>query len=165
MICLLLTIRMAHKSLVLKLQARSQSKKNATTNHSRQRSNSISFNRLLQFLNEESPNKLNSSEKSETVEIGSYENVEMKMAEYNDCNEQIIEHDDNFTYKRPKANLTRSSSAISVEFDARVDKIYTVGCFDLFHHGHVRLIERMREFGKKVIVGVHDSRRYVANFE
>jgi len=40
----------------------------------------------------------------------------------------------------------------------RVDKIYTIGCFDLFHKGHVRLIQRMRTMGKKVIVGVHDSR-------
>ena len=34
--------------------------------------------------------------------------------------------------------------------DTRVDKVYTVGCFDLFHHGHERLIERMRQLGKKV---------------
>ncbi len=49
------------------------------------------------------------------------------------------------------------------EIDTRVDKVYTVGCFDIFHHGHVRLIERMREVGKKVIIGVHDSRRYLPN--
>ena len=23
--------------------------------------------------------------------------------------------------------------------DNRVDKVYTIGCFDLFHHGHIRL--------------------------
>ncbi|CAL1537775.1 unnamed protein product [Lymnaea stagnalis] len=42
--------------------------------------------------------------------------------------------------------------------DARAERVYTVGCFDLFHHGHVRLLKEMRSFGKKVIVGVHDSR-------
>ena len=42
--------------------------------------------------------------------------------------------------------------------DNRVDKVYTVGCFDLFHQGHVVLLQRMRQFGRKVIVGVHDSR-------
>ena len=42
--------------------------------------------------------------------------------------------------------------------DTRVDNVYTVGCFDLFHRGHIKLIERMRLIGKKVIVGVHDSR-------
>ncbi|XP_005101562.2 uncharacterized protein LOC101860260 [Aplysia californica] len=42
--------------------------------------------------------------------------------------------------------------------DSRVERVYTIGCFDLFHHGHVTLLNRMRTFGKKVIVGVHDSR-------
>ena len=50
---------------------------------------------------------------------------------------------------------------VEQENDSRVDKVYTIGCFDLFHFGHVRLIERMREIGKKVIIGVHDSRRYI----
>jgi cytidyltransferase-like protein len=40
----------------------------------------------------------------------------------------------------------------------KVDKVYTIGCFDLFHHGHIRLLENMRKRGKQVIVGVHDSR-------
>lgn len=54
---------------------------------------------------------------------------------------------------------SRSSSfRTNNDTDTRVDKVYTVGCFDLFHHGHVQLIKRMRELGKKVIVGVHDSR-------
>lgn len=43
--------------------------------------------------------------------------------------------------------------------DHRVDKVYTIGCFDLFHEGHIILLKRMRELGKKVIVGVHDSER------
>lgn len=50
-------------------------------------------------------------------------------------------------------------SVPSIRTDNRVDKVYTIGCFDLFHYGHVRLIERMRTIGKKVIIGVHDSRR------
>jgi hypothetical protein len=43
--------------------------------------------------------------------------------------------------------------------DTRVDKVYTIGCFDLSHHGHVVLFERMRQLGKTLIIGVHDSRR------
>lgn len=31
-----------------------------------------------------------------------------------------------------------------------VDKVYTIGCFDLFHHGHQKLLRRMRRLGKKV---------------
>ena len=34
---------------------------------------------------------------------------------------------------------------------------YTVGCFDLFHDGHVRLLTRMREHAQRIVVGVHDD--------
>ena len=32
----------------------------------------------------------------------------------------------------------------------RVDKVYTVGCFDLFHRGHINLLRNMRKLGKEV---------------
>lgn len=35
--------------------------------------------------------------------------------------------------------------------------IVTVGCFDLLHHGHIRLFERMRVFGSRLHVLVHDD--------
>nr|KAG5708039.1 hypothetical protein BaRGS_025177 [Batillaria attramentaria] len=34
--------------------------------------------------------------------------------------------------------------------DGLVDKVYTVGCFDLFHNGHIRLLQRMRALGRQV---------------
>ena len=34
----------------------------------------------------------------------------------------------------------------------KVDKVYTVGCFDLLHQGHLNLFERMRQLGKEVSV-------------
>ena len=36
-------------------------------------------------------------------------------------------------------------------------KIYTVGCFDFFHQGHINLLESMRNYGQKIIVGIHDD--------
>lgn len=159
MVCLLLTLRMAHKSLMLKLEAR-KAKNAQKPELQRQRSASTDFNKLIEFLNDDTIDELNCSDrsdKSDTSENTSYENVEMKTVDY-DENDQIIENTTNFSYKRPKTNFSRSNSVISLELDTRVDKIYTVGCFDLFHHGHVKLIQRMREFGKKVIIGVHDSR-------
>ena len=36
--------------------------------------------------------------------------------------------------------------------DERVDKVYTVGCFDLFHRGHVNLLKNMRKLGKEVTI-------------
>lgn len=38
--------------------------------------------------------------------------------------------------------------------DERVDKVYTVGCFDLFHRGHVNLLKNMRKLGKEVPVSI-----------
>ncbi|CAF2951845.1 unnamed protein product [Rotaria sp. Silwood2] len=54
--------------------------------------------------------------------------------------------------------LQRSSSLPAMWIDGRADKVYTIGCFDLFHEGHRLLLQRMRQFGREVIVGVHDSR-------
>ena len=37
------------------------------------------------------------------------------------------------------------------------ERIYTIGCFDWFHYGHEKLLKRMKEMGKNIIVGVHDD--------
>jgi len=39
----------------------------------------------------------------------------------------------------------------------KVDKVYTVGCFDLFHRGHSTLLRNMRKLGKEVRLWVHLS--------
>jgi cytidyltransferase-like protein len=54
--------------------------------------------------------------------------------------------------------LQRSASLPAIWIDGRADKVYTIGCFDLFHQGHRLLLQRMKQFGREVIVGVHDSR-------
>ena len=54
--------------------------------------------------------------------------------------------------------LQRSASLPAIWIDGRADKVFTIGCFDLFHEGHRLLLQRMRQFGREVIVGVHDSR-------
>ena len=33
-----------------------------------------------------------------------------------------------------------------------VDKVYTIGCFDVFHPGHELLLKRLRAYGRKVRV-------------
>ena len=152
---------MAHKSLDLKLQARNAKR---PIQLSRQ-SMSTSTDNLLHLLYQEQQNVngLDDSSNKSDFENSNYESAEMKMVDFED--DQIKDQNSNFSYKRPKNGLMRSSSALSIEkADTRVDKVYTVGCFDLFHHGHIKLIERMREIGKKVIVGVHDSRRLVDSF-
>lgn len=153
MICLLLTLRMAHKSLMLKLKARETKR---PVNLSRQMSSSS--DNLLHLMYAQQEALLNdSANKSENE---NYENAEMKMVDFED--NEIKDQNTNYFYKRPRNSTMRSSvCSVGEPIDTRVDKVYTVGCFDLFHHGHVKIINRMREIGKKVIVGVHDSRRLV----
>lgn len=64
----------------------------------------------------------------------------------------------NSVIELPKENIRQDDKLLS-KLDNRVDNVFTVGCFDLFHYGHVHLFERMASIGKKLIVGVHDSRR------
>ena len=35
--------------------------------------------------------------------------------------------------------------------------IFTIGCFDKFHKGHIKLLENMKIRGEKIIVGLHDN--------
>lgn len=70
--------------------------------------------------------------------------------------EQIVDDEDNGRHLRP--SLARSASLPAIWIDGRADKVFTIGCFDLFHEGHRLLLQRMRQFGREVIVGVHDSR-------
>ena len=162
MICLILTLRMAHKSLAVKLRARIELK-NKSKKMSKK--NSTSAENLLEMINES----------NQTVHPD-FENAEMKMVDI--TNNNITEQNVMYHYQKRKhfhsdinlkAELENSEKKYSNEkiqkqqqivkiTDNRVDKVYTIGCFDLFHHGHVQLINRMRELGKKVIVGVHDSR-------
>lgn len=39
-------------------------------------------------------------------------------------------------------------------------KVYTIGCFDLFHRGHQNALQSLREFGHFVVAGIHDDESY-----
>jgi cytidyltransferase-like protein len=39
-------------------------------------------------------------------------------------------------------------------------KVYTIGCFDLFHRGHQNVLISLREFGAYLVVGIHDDESY-----
>ena len=39
-------------------------------------------------------------------------------------------------------------------------KVYTIGCFDLFHRGHQNVLKSLREFGYYIIAGIHDDESY-----
>lgn len=154
---------MAHKSLALKLKARSKRNTSTAVPKLTTFKSSPSVDNILNIINSE--NKDNSDHPQ-------FEHAEMKMVDYTDNNQ--LDNDMKFSYKKRRnlyledhkndglqdgpLNRTLEKIYNKIE-DKRVDKVYTIGCFDLFHHGHVQLIQRMRQLGKKVIVGVHDSRR------
>ncbi|GMI29296.1 hypothetical protein TrCOL_g6468 [Triparma columacea] len=39
-------------------------------------------------------------------------------------------------------------------------KVYTIGCFDLFHRGHANVLMSLREFGHFIVAGIHDDESY-----
>jgi cytidyltransferase-like protein len=39
-------------------------------------------------------------------------------------------------------------------------KVYTIGCFDLFHRGHQNVLLSLREFGYFIVAGIHDDEAY-----
>lgn len=39
-------------------------------------------------------------------------------------------------------------------------KVYTIGCFDLFHRGHQNVLLALREFGYFIVAGIHDDESY-----
>ncbi len=39
-------------------------------------------------------------------------------------------------------------------------KVYTIGCFDLFHRGHHNVLFSLREFGYFIVAGIHDDESY-----
>mmetsp|Transcript_10276 Transcript_10276/g.20574 ORF Transcript_10276/g.20574 Transcript_10276/m.20574 type:complete len:437 (-) Transcript_10276:298-1608(-) len=39
-------------------------------------------------------------------------------------------------------------------------KVYTIGCFDLFHRGHQNVLMALREFGYFIVAGIHDDESY-----
>ncbi|XP_013379347.1 uncharacterized protein LOC106150877 [Lingula anatina] len=55
-------------------------------------------------------------------------------------------------------SLLDNNRLLNLPLGGRVDKVYTIGCFDLLHEGHVFLLSTCKALGKQVIAGVHDSR-------
>ncbi len=66
-------------------------------------------------------------------------------------------HNDHFLrhLSAPVLSDSLSSENLNKESDGgdeKVDKVYTVGCFDLFHRGHRKLLKNMRNLGTEVTI-------------
>lgn len=130
--------------------------------------NACSADNLLHLLN--GPLKKVATPLSENE---AFEKVEMKSIGLTGSGEKL-DNEQPLEYMRPrngtfssqqmtmmsekKSALEETKTGEEQADDGRVDKVYTIGCFDIFHHGHIELLKRMRLYGRKVIVGVHDSR-------
>jgi len=53
--------------------------------------------------------------------------------------------------------MVASSINCDVDSGNRADYVFTIGCFDLLHHGHVKLFNNMRKHGRRLVIGVHDD--------
>lgn len=102
----------------------------------------------LEDLDEE--NSKLAEEKEREIEA-----IKKRMAKQAQLNAKKSLTDDKFSKGMKKLSTTPMYKILETE---RVDKVYTVGCFDLFHEGHKILFQRLKRLGTQVIVGVHDSR-------
>ncbi|KAK7114779.1 uncharacterized protein [Littorina saxatilis] len=140
-VCLFLSIRLAHASLSRKLSARKERKP------LREPPGPTVGSCLHRLMTRRS--------QSVQVDMKPYNDSDSSDSKFGSPQHGTVEKymmDDNHP-------LSRSMSVPGVVGGhGLVDKVFTVGCFDIFHSGHVRLLQRMRSLGKQVIVGVHDSR-------
>jgi len=44
-----------------------------------------------------------------------------------------------------------------INSEEKYERVFSVGCFDQFHYGHKKILTTMREFGKELIIGIHDD--------
>lgn len=53
--------------------------------------------------------------------------------------------------------IPTSNFIMRLNIDMGYRDVYTVGCFDHFHEGHKILLQRLKQHGDRLIVGVHDD--------
>eukprot|EP00030_Apusomonadida_sp_AF-17_P005837 a676390_54.p1 GENE.a676390_54~~a676390_54.p1 ORF type:complete len:469 (-),score=175.85 a676390_54:145-1524(-) len=58
---------------------------------------------------------------------------------------------------RLQSPIHQDAALAAFSHDRKYEVAYSVGCFDLFHDGHIRLLLNMRELASRVVVGVHDD--------
>ncbi|KAJ3176663.1 hypothetical protein HDU85_006854 [Gaertneriomyces sp. JEL0708] len=70
---------------------------------------------------------------------------------------EVIRHSIADLSEQVTADLRRLNDITHLK---RHEKVYTIGCFDLFHRGHASLLQSLRSFGECLIVGIHDDHSY-----
>ncbi|XP_052818302.1 uncharacterized protein LOC128244327 [Mya arenaria] len=168
-LCLLLSIRLAHASLQHKLKPRRQQQNN-TSKQPIVHTTVTGTDSGAKFTYDESTDGNDTEDKEIQADIDGNQEVHIpeihrNMSVYeadldsDDDDEKSDVEKDQLPTTPSRSLLTRTHSVPTWRPDGRkMDKVYTVGCFDLFHDGHRILLERLQSLGKQVIVGIHDSR-------
>ncbi|XP_021360097.1 uncharacterized protein LOC110454742 [Mizuhopecten yessoensis] len=170
-VCLLLSVRLAHASLRHKLNARKNTKTMAEEPKSKVQSENKTRERNTSQSNDNDPTtNEKENRKCEEVRLDTLSPLKDKpstvkydrTASYEDTGSSALPYEDLLEsdphLKDVVHRLVRQHSVPSIGLDGRVQKVFSIGCFDLFHEGHRRLLHRLKAIGKQVIVGVHDSR-------
>lgn len=86
---------------------------------------------------------------------------EEKMAELNETH-RFLDGERLSELKEYTAKLLADSEALKPILPEGWEnrKVYTIGCFDLFHRGHQNVLMSLREFGYYVVAGIHDDESY-----
>ncbi|XP_060081565.1 uncharacterized protein LOC132560880 [Ylistrum balloti] len=163
-LCLLLSVRLAHASLCHKLNARKSTK--TVVNQPNPRAETEEKKREKRTSQSDDSNKTTEEEenrKSDDVNLDTISPLRGKpptvkfdrTTSYEDDGssssisyEEILESDPHL--KDVMHRLVRQHSVPSIGLDGRVDKVFSVGCFDLFHDGHRCLLHRLKAIGKQV---------------
>ncbi|KAK8797192.1 hypothetical protein WA158_004402 [Blastocystis sp. Blastoise] len=83
-----------------------------------------------------------------------------------DCIQQISDDNnvsvksDLYLLKEKAEKYLETFSEMNKIFKPKGMKVYSIGCFDLFHRGHERLLKYLHEFGDYVVIGIHDDESY-----
>ncbi len=141
-LCFAISLRFAHSSLVHKLNSRSKTvtASNGTTTDLSSTPSECNGEQRASKVTTIKPNHLQNE--GTQAAIPSYQ---MR----NGLRQKTMSMPDFVEFE-----LGDSDSSTSADEDKRdekkIDKVYTVGCFDLFHRGHINLLREMRKLGRQV---------------
>jgi D-beta-D-heptose 7-phosphate kinase / D-beta-D-heptose 1-phosphate adenosyltransferase len=75
--------------------------------------------------------------------------------------DEIIEYESSLNKSASDQHIRTTNEIIKVSSELRLKQqkiIFTNGCFDLLHSGHVRYLEKAKSFGDILIVGINSDR-------
>lgn len=107
--------------------------------------NLTAFSKILKKYDKVSGSSIRETKLSELEETHAFLRAE-KLIELREGVQAMLKQTVNMKPRLPEGWETR--------------KVYTIGCFDLFHRGHQNVLNSLREFGYYIVAGIHDDESY-----